>query len=291
MEQYLYFPGCCKHATGKPYHESAVAVCAKLGIELTELEDWNCCGSTSYISIRELEAFGVSARNLAIAQRMGGNDVIATCSACYTVLSKTNRYFAEDAELHDTINEALGVAGLKYDGNVRIRHLLDVIVNDVGLEAVSEKVTKRLSKLRVAPYYGCQLTRPYGTFDDPEFPVTMDHLLEAMGADPVYYPVKTKCCSGLFMMYNEAPALRLCYELLKCAVDNGADLIVTACSLCEMNLEAYQHLINKHYGTDFNIPVLYFTQLVGVALGIDPKELALDKQIIPADAVLAAIPA
>jgi heterodisulfide reductase subunit B len=291
MAHYLYFPGCCKHATGKPYHMSTEAVCAKLGIEMTELEDWNCCGSTSYISIRELEAFGVSSRNLAIAQRMGGEDVIATCNACYTVLSKTNRYLAASEELRETIGEALAVAGLKYDGNVEVRHLLDVIVNDVGLQTVGEKVTKRLTKLRVAPYYGCQLSRPNGTFDDPELPVTMDRLLEAIGADPVYYPVKTKCCSGLFMMYNEAPALRLCYELLKCAVDNGADLIVTACSLCEMNLEAYQHLINKHYGTNFNIPVLYFTQLLGVALGVDPKDLALDKQIVPADAVLAAIPA
>lgn len=289
--KYSYFPGCSAEATGKAYDISARAACGKLGIELAELPDWNCCGSTSYFSIRELESFGVSARNLAIAEEVGGLDVVATCSACFTILAKTNRYFAEDPALHDTINEALEAAGRSYSGNVRVRHLLDVIVNDLGCEAVSDKVTRRMTKLRVAPYYGCQVTRPMGTFDDPEFPTSLDRLLEAIGAEPINYPVKTKCCGGMLMMTQEDAALQLCHELLKCAQDNGADVIVTTCPLCEMNVEAYQPMVNKAYGTDFKIPVMYFTQLLGVALGVDRKNLALDMQIVPVDKVLAKVPA
>ncbi len=289
--KYLYYPGCSAEATGKAYDASARACAAALGIELVDLEDWNCCGSTSYFSIRELESFGVSARNLAIAQEMGGHDLVATCNACYTILAKTNRYFAEDPKLKADIDEALAAAGRRYDGNVNVRHLLDVIVNDVGLDAVSAAVRRRLSKLQVACYYGCQLSRPMGAFDDPEFPVTMDRLVEAVGAEPVDYPVKTKCCGGMLMLTQEDAALKLCHELLQGAAQNDADVIITACPLCEMNVEAYQPMVNRAYGTDFHIPVMYFTQLLGVALGIDRKTLMLDKQIVPVERVLAKVPA
>jgi heterodisulfide reductase subunit B2 len=289
--RYSYFPGCSAEATGKAYDISARAVCKKLGIDLVEIPDWNCCGATAYFSIRELESFGVSARNLALAQEMGSDDVVATCNACYTILAKTNRYLAEDENLHADINEALNAAGRSYDGSLNVRHLLDVMVNDLGCEAVSEKVTRRLSGLKVAPYYGCQASRPMGTFDDPEFPVTLDHLIEATGAEAVYYPVKTKCCGGMLMMTEEEAALRLNLELMQCARDNGADVIVTMCPLCEMNVEAYQPMVNKRFGTDFKIPVMYFTQLLGVALGISSKGLALDKQIVPVERVLAQVPA
>jgi heterodisulfide reductase subunit B len=288
--KYLYFPGCSAEATGRAYDASARACAAALDIELVDLEDWNCCGSTSYFSIRELESFGVSARNLAIAQEMGGMDLIATCNACYTILAKTNRYFMDDPTLHEEINEALAAAGRRYDGNVRVRHLLDVIVNDLGLEAVSARVRRRLSKLRVACYYGCQLSRPMGTFDDPEFPVTMDQLVEAVGGEPIDYPVKTKCCGGMLMLTQEDAALKLCHEVLQGAAQKGADVIITACPLCEMNVEAYQPMVNKAYGTDFHIPVMYFTQLLGVALGIDDRTLELDKQLVPVGGVLAKVP-
>ncbi len=289
--KYSYFPGCSAEATGVAYDVSARAVCEKLDIELQDLPDWNCCGSTSYFSIRELESFGISARNLAIAQEMGDMDLIATCSASYTILAKTNRYLAEDTALKDEINEALALAGRRYDGRVNVRHLLDVIVNDVGYEAVAEKVTRKLDGLRVAPYYGCQVSRPMGSFDDPEFPTTLDNLIAVMGGTPVEYPCKTKCCGGMLMLTREDAALRLCYELLKCAQVHGAQVIVTTCPLCEMNVEAYQGMVNKAYGTDFNIPVMYFTQLAGIALGIGSRDLALDKQVVSCEPVLAAIPA
>jgi heterodisulfide reductase subunit B len=289
--KYIYYPGCSAEATSKAYDLSARAVCKKLGVDLVELEDWNCCGSTSYFSVRELESFAISARNLAIAEQMGPYDVVAICNACYTILAKTNRYLASNSKLKDEINEALAQAGRWYNGTVKVRHLLDVLVNDVGYEAISEKVARRLTRLKVAPYYGCQLSRPNGDFDDPEFPMTLDKLLQAMGAEPVPYPMKAKCCGGMMMFTQEDAAVKLCYELLRGAADAEADLIITACPLCEVNLEAYQSKVNAVFGASFKIPVLHFTQLVGYSLGCDPKELALEKQVIPVDAVLAAGPA
>jgi heterodisulfide reductase subunit B len=289
--KYTYFPGCSAEATGKAYDISARALCAKLDIELEELEDWNCCGATSYFSARELLSFAINARNLAIAEQMGSSDLVATCNSCFTGLAKTNRYLAQSPELAAAVNRALAQVGRRYDGTVKVRHLADVLVNDYGLEAIAERVTRRLTGIKVASYYGCQYSRPMGSFDDPEFPVTLDNLFEAMGATAVDFPARAKCCGGMMMMTMADAALKMCYDLLTDAVDNEADVIVCACPLCEMNLEAYQAKVNAKYGTSFRIPVMYFTQLAGFAVGCDPKDLAIDKQVVPCDAVLAAVPA
>ncbi len=289
--RYLYYPGCSAEATGKAYDISTRALMAKLGIELRELDDWNCCGATSYFSVRELDSFAIAARNLAIAQQQGDEDLVAICNACYTSLSKTNRYMNESDEVFKAVNGALGAVGRSYDGKKNVRHIMDVLINDVGLEAIENKVTRRLTGIKVAPYYGCQYSRPMGAFDDPEFPTTMDAFFKALGADVVDYPGKVKCCGGMMMMTKEDAALHMCYELLKSAADKGADVIVAACPLCEMNLEAYQPRVNATYNTSFNIPVMYFTQLAGLAFGVEPTKLAIDKQVVSCDGVLAAIPA
>ena len=289
--RYLYYPGCSSEATGKAYDISARALMAKLGVELREIDDWNCCGATSYFSVRELDSFAIAARNLAIAQQQGDEDVVAICNACYTALSKTNRYMNESDEVFKAVNGALGAVGRSYDGTKRVRHVMDVLINDIGLETIADQVSRRLTGIKVAPYYGCQYSRPMGTFDDPEFPTTMDQLFKALGADVVDYPSKVKCCGGMMMMTKEDAALHMCYELLKSAADRGADVIVAACPLCEMNLEAYQPRVNATFGTNFKIPVMYFTQLAGLAFGVEPHKLAIDKQIVLCDNLLAAIPA
>jgi heterodisulfide reductase subunit B len=289
--RYLYYPGCSAEATGKAYDISTRVMMDKLGVELVELDDWNCCGATSYFSVRELDSFAIAARNLAIAEQQGDEDLCVICNACYTTLAKTNRYMNESAEVHEAVNGALGAVGRSYDAAKPVRHIMDILVNDVGIEAVAEKVTRRLTGLKVAPYYGCQYSRPMGAFDDTEFPTTMDRLFRAMGAEIVDYQGKVKCCGGMMMLTKEEGALRLCYELLKGASDDGADVIVCACPLCEMNLEGYQPRVNKTFGTSFDIPVMYFTQLAGLALGATPKQLALDKQVVPCGRVVAAIPA
>jgi heterodisulfide reductase subunit B len=290
--KYLYYPGCSAEATGKAYDLSTRAMMDKLGVELVELDDWNCCGATSYFSVRELDSFAIAARNLAIAQEMGDDELCVICNACYTTLAKTNRYMAEDPRVFEAVNGALGAVGRSYDGKVKVRHVVDILVNDVGLDKVAERVSRRLTGLRVAPYYGCQFSRPMGSFDDVQSPTTMDRLFEAMGADVITeFDAKTDCCGGMMMLTREDAALRLCHELLVAARQYEADVIVAACPLCEMNLEGYQPRVNKAYDTDFNIPVMYFTQLAGLALGADPKQLAIDKQVISCAPVLAAIPA
>jgi len=189
------------------------------------------------------------------------------------------------------VNGALGAVDRAYDGTKPVRHIMDVLINDIGLEALEAKVTNRLTGLKVACYYGCQYSRPMGAFDDTEFPVTMDNFFRALGAETVDFPGKVKCCGGMMMLTKEEGALRLCHELLKGAQDAGADVIVCACPLCEMNVEGYQPRVNKTFGTDFDIPVMYFTQLAGLAFGADPRQLAIDKQIVSCDGVVAAIPA
>jgi heterodisulfide reductase subunit B len=290
--RYLYYPGCSAEATGKAYDASTRAVFAKLGVELEELDDWNCCGATSYFSVREMESFAIAARNLSIAQKQGDDDLCVICNACYTTLAKTNRYMNESDEVFKAVNGALGAVDRAYDGQKAVRHVMDILINDVGLEAIAEKVTRRLTGIRVAPYYGCQFSRPMGTFDDVQFPTTMDRLFETLGADVITdYDAKTDCCGGMMMLTKPEGALRLCHELLTAAKQYGAEVIVAACPLCEMNLEAYQPKVNAMFGTDFNIPVLYFTQLAGLALGVDPRKLAIDRQVISCDGLLAAIPA
>jgi len=289
--RYLYYPGCSAEATGKAYDISTRVMMDKLGVELIELDDWNCCGATSYFSVRELDSFAIAARNLAIADKQGDEDLCVICNACYTTLAKTNRYMDESPEIFEAVNGALGAVNREYDGQKAVRHVMDILVNDIGLEALEAKVTRRLTGLKVACYYGCQYSRPMGAFDDTEFPVTMDNFFQALGAETVDFPGKVKCCGGMMMLTKEEGALRLCHELLKGAQDAGADVIVCACPLCEMNVEGYQPRVNKTFGTSFDIPVMYFTQLAGLAFGADPKQLAIDKQIVSCDRLVAAIPA
>jgi heterodisulfide reductase subunit B len=169
---------------------------------------------------------------------------------------------------------------LEYWGGVKVRHLLDVIVKDIGENEVKSRVKRKLSGLRVAPYYGCQLTRPFGEVDDTQFPMMLDTLLSWIGAQPVSFPLKAKCCGGLLMMTSEEVSLGLNKNLLDCAAQNGAECIATICPLCHMNIETYQGDVNKRFGTNFRIPALYFTQLMGLAFGFSRKELGIDEEMV-----------
>jgi heterodisulfide reductase subunit B len=277
---YTYYPGCSLESTSRAYDESLRKVFEMLKLELHELKDWNCCGATMYMSIDGPLASSISARNLALAETLG-YDVVAPCSSCFTVLSKTHRLMRENEEIRMRIGEALAPAGLKYDLSLRIRHPLDVLVNDVGVELIRLQVKRDLSGLRVANYYGCQIVRPERGFDDRENPTTMDNLLEALGAVNVYFPMKVRCCGGMLMTTYPEVALKLVKELLECAQENGAECIATTCPLCQINLEAYQGRVNAKFQTDFRMPVLFFTQLVGLALGATPRDLGFQRQLIP----------
>jgi heterodisulfide reductase subunit B len=237
------------------------------------------------MSINELKAHLLSARNLALAEKEK-KDLVVVCPACLTTLNKTNHYMSENPKLKRTIGAALETANMQYFGTVKVRHLLEVIVNDVGESEIKARVKRSLSGLKVAPYYGCQLTRPFGDIDDKEFPVLLDRLLTWLGVEPVNFPMKAKCCGGMLAMTSEKVGLNLARGLIQNALDNGAEIIGTICPLCHMTLEAYQGNVNKLFGTKYSVPILYFTQLVGLALGFSREALGINEELIPSQPAL-----
>lgn len=282
---YLYYPGCSLKSTGRGYEESMLAVFAALNIPLEELEDWNCCGATAYMSISELKAFALSARNFAIAEKQAGGsteiDMVVPCAACYLGLNKARLYLDEHPDIREVVAGALKEAGLTYRGKVRVRHPLDILTNDFGLSKLTEQIKRPLEGLKVACYYGCQIVRPFAEFDDQHNPQSMDKLMKALGAQVIDWPLKTRCCSGSLTGTVQEVGLRLSYLLLKEAHKRGADVVATACPLCQFNLECYQPKINKLFGDNLNLPVAYFTQIMGLALGLPAKNLGMNRLFIP----------
>lgn len=285
MRYYTYFPGCSMESTGLPVQLSVDEVCKTLGIELKELEDWTCCGCPG-AAIDELGAVSVAARNLALAEKTG-LDLVAACSCCYRNLLNAHLAVVEDPRTRVKVNEALASVNLEYKGSVRVRNIIDVFVNDIGLETIAAKVQNRLNGLKVACWYGCHQTRPYGP-DDFELPRWQDSIVESLGAETVYFPLKAQCCGGAQLISGGDMALKLVYKLLDNATNNGAQcMATTACPLCFTNLDAYQGRVNNRFKTKFNMPILAITQIMGVAFGLKPKALGLDKNISSWTRVLA----
>lgn len=277
MSGYLYYPGCSLKGSGSPYERSLLAVFGALGRELKEIPDWNCCGATAYLSVDQDMAVAMAARNLAIAEKLDGQDVVAPCSGCYLSLAKANATLAEYPEVRARVTAALGKAGFSYDGHVAVRHPLEVLLTDVGAEALKKRVTRPLKNLRVAPYYGCAILRPYPAVANPQAPHALEDLCRIVGAVPVDYPNKARCCGGMLTAGVQSVGLRL-VEILLCeakAVD--VDAMVTTCPLCQYNLEVYQDRICKARGSDVRLPILYFTQMLGMAFGLDDHALGLDQ--------------
>jgi len=283
--RYAYYPGCSLDATAKQYGESIEAVAGTLGVELAEVDDWNCCGATAYMSIDEAQAAALACRNLALAERAGSRELVAPCSACYLVLNKTQRYLQEYPHIRQRVSRGMAAAGLTYRGSVTVRHPLEVLVNDIGIPAIKAKVTRPLDGVKVAPYYGCQIVRPYALFDDQHDPKTMDNLLEAVGAEVVDYPFKTRCCGGSQTGTIPDVGLDLVYQLLEMAHQKGAEMVTTICPLCQFNLDVFQADVRRVHGTA-PMPVVYITQLLGWALGIPGDQLGLKRSIVPAEPVL-----
>ena len=278
--KYTYFPGCSLKGLGRAYEESLLPVMKHLGVEIQELDDWNCCGATAYMSVDEAKAGVLAARNLAIAEKTGPYDLLAPCSACYLVLNKTKHNITDFPDIRDSVHRALNSAHLTYTGITKVRHPLDVLIHDVGLDVIKEKVVRPLKGLKVAPYYGCQVVRPYSTFDDAWNPTTMDRLLATLGAEVVNYPLKTKCCGGSLTGTVPEAGLRMTYILLKEAVRRGADVITTICPLCQFNLDAYHDQIDRRWKPT-RIATVYFTQLMGLAFGLPAEQLGLKRNFVP----------
>ena len=281
MKQYAYYPGCSLESLAKDYDLSTKEVARALDLELQEIEDWNCCGATAYFPVDELLAYTLVARNLAIAEKTGLADFVAPCSACFKNAYYTNAYLKKDPDLAEHINFALEEDNLHVDGTLKVRHLIEVILEDVGVEQIKNKVTHPLKGLRVAPYYGCQLLRPRKDHEDVENPQFFEELLSAVGAQPVRYVSKARCCGASLILTNRKAALEMVRILLKDAIDHSADVIATTCPMCNVNLEVYQDQVNREFGTHYSIPVMYFTQLMGMALGMSPRHLGVAREPVP----------
>jgi heterodisulfide reductase subunit B2 len=280
---YFFFPGCSLEGTAKDFSISTMAVARSLGLDLPELPDWQCCGSTSAHQTDPLLALALPAKNLAAAQ---GRTVAVCCAACYSRLKAANHEIAGDAAVRRKVADATGV---DYDGRTPVLHLLEILARQVGLKAVAQKITKPLTGLKVVCYYGCLLSRPpeVTNFDDPENPQLMDNLMKVAGAESLDWPHKTECCGASYSITDVNIVLQLTHEILAMAKAAGADAIVTACPLCQINLDMRQKDVEKKFGESYGLPIFYFTQLLGLALGLAPKDLGLSSLIVDPMPVLA----
>ena len=274
---YSYYPGCSLHSTGLEYGLSTRAVFGHLGLGLQELPGWNCCGASSAHSVSHTLAVALPARNLALAQE-AGRDVIAPCAACFNRLKSAEYAMRREPELRAEV-EAL--VGFTYRGEIAVRHLMAVLAEDVGVSRIAEQVTRPLHGLKVVPYYGCLLVRPpqVTQFDDPDNPQVMAALLAAVGAQVVPWSHATDCCGASLSLTRSDVVNRLVGRLAERAREAGADALVTACPLCQVNLEMRQ-LQEPH------MPAFYITELLGLAFGLPQAEGWLSKHLIDPRPVL-----
>ncbi|HHB12304.1 MAG TPA: heterodisulfide reductase [Chromatiales bacterium] len=286
--QYSFYPGCSsqKGASSSNYLKSVEAMCDVLDIELNTIPDWNCCSaSIGYCGGGELPRLTLSARNIALSEQHNpGQDIVATCAACWLATKETVERLEDDPELFAETNQALAEAGLKLKNETPVRHMVEVLIEDLGYEELGRHVKKPLEGIKIAGYVGCQTNRPFGiageSFENPKY---LDKMVETLGAEPVEdYDKKVSCCGGALAFSEPEKSQALIKDIIEAAYDGGADMIVTPCPVCQMNVEVYQDQINQKYGTKFHIPVVYYSTLMAVAYGKSAKEAGLDGHIVPA---------
>jgi heterodisulfide reductase subunit B len=276
--KYAYYPGCSLHSTGIEYHLSTRLVAQKLNVELWEIPGWNCCGASAAHNINHLLSLALPARNLALAEQEG-LDVAVPCAACFNRMKATEAAVRESSATKETI---AGIIDLDYQATNNARALLDILVNEVGTQTIAKNVSKPLQGLKVACYYGCLLVRPpqITGFDDPENPQTMDQLVSSLGGEPVNWAYKTECCSAGHTTTRSDIGLPVINSILKNAKANGAECILSACPLCFLNLDMRQPEIEQTFKTSYGLPVFYFTELMGFAMGFAPSELGMPKHFV-----------
>ncbi|MGE0081179.1 MAG: CoB--CoM heterodisulfide reductase iron-sulfur subunit B family protein [Thiohalomonadaceae bacterium] len=284
-KQYAFYPGCSsqKGASASNYLTSIDVMCEKLDIQLNEIPDWNCCGaSIGYGEGGELPRLAISARNLALAeQHLPGQDMVSGCPACWLANRETVERLHENSDLLAETNEALREAGLSLKNEVRARHMVEVLIEDIGFAGMKAPVVKELEGIKIAGYVGCQTNRPFGiageSFENPKY---LDKMIELVGAEAVPYDQKVTCCGGALAFSEPDKAQKQIRDIVESAYDHGAEMIVTPCQLCQANVEIYQSEINKKQGTSFKMPVVYYSQLMTVAYGGTAKQAGLDGQLI-----------
>ena len=294
-KKYTFYPGCASQSTGKHLDTSLRAVLPKLGVELQDINDWNCCGaSIGHVQQGHLPTAALTARNLSRAKDNGNSHFVTACPACYLNSHYFNECIDKDKNFKKEINAILRVANRSYDGSLHVRHICEVLVNDVGLDKVRENVVKPLRGLKVAGYIGCQTLRPFagtergGKYDVYEEPKFLDNFIEASGATPLKdFKYKTSCCGGAVSAVSPEKTLHLMENILKDATEKKADCICTPCALCQTNVEIYQDMVNQKFSTRYQIPVVFYSQLWALAFGMDPqKDAAIHQSLIPVNKII-----
>jgi heterodisulfide reductase subunit B len=273
--KYAYYPGCSLHSTAADYQQSIDSVFQRLAIELQEIGDWTCCGASAAHVSDDLLPWALPAKDLLKVEKMG-LEVVAPCAACYNRMRQANHKLRENAELRRKVNQVLQA---EYHVQVKVRHISDVVVNEYGLEAIAKLLENDLKGMKVVCYYGCLSARPQKivAFDDPVYPSYLDRLIRTLGGEPIEWPFKTECCGGSFSVSKKDVVLKLTRDLLDMAQNVGAEAVVVDCPLCQFNLDFRQEEVAKKYGTHFALPVFYFTQLLGLCLGLPGEALGLKK--------------
>lgn len=279
MSRFAYYPGCSATGTSIEYDASTRAICEQLGIGLQEIPGWSCCGSTPAHAVDPVLSAALSARNIMQAGTMGLDTITTPCPSCLKNLRSTRQKLQDDAfraKVERLVDGAIPT-------DIPIVSVLQIIFEHIGAQGLKERTTKPLTGLKLAPYYGCMLSRPKElmNFGDPENPMSLDVLMPALGAEIVPFPLKTECCGASLGVTRRGVVTRLSGRILDVAESMGADAIVTACPLCQMNLDMRQGQINRDNNTRHNMPVFYYSQLIGLALGLDDAALGLDKLYVP----------
>ncbi len=286
--EYSYYPGCSSQtgASSSNMMRSVDSMCEELDVKLNEIPDWNCCSaSIGYASGGVLPRMTLSARNIALSEQHNPQqDIVATCAACWLSTKEAAERFNDDPELMADANRALAEANLKMTKQTPIRHMAEVLIEDVGYDTIKAGVKKSLEGVKIAGYVGCQTNRPFGIDGESfENPLYLDNLVENLGADPIKaYEKKVQCCGGALAFSEPEKSQQMIHGIIESAYDHGADMIVTPCPLCQTNVEIYQDEINAKFGSNFDMPVVYYSQLISVAYGRSAKDSALDGQLIKA---------
>jgi heterodisulfide reductase subunit B len=281
--KYAYYPGCSLEGMAVDYNESTLAIAEVLGIELVEVPGWSCCGSTPAHCTDQLLATALPVKNM-IAAKEVADQMLVCCSACFSRFKFAQKHLEEKDDIRAKLGEMMPIEQIQ---GMQVRHFIDVLIKDIGAERIAE-AKKRELDLKVACYYGCLLTRPpkVTNFDDPEDPRFMDDLLTAVGIETVEWPYKMECCGASFSLTRTGIVLRLCADILQIAKEAGADCIAVACPLCHANLDMRQSDIKKKLDIECDIPIFYFTQLLGMAFGLELGKLGIGRSLVSCEALL-----
>lgn len=285
--RFALYPGCASKGATPELYQSTMAIVGRLDLEVVELTASACCGAGVVTEAEPDVALALNARTFAQAEQLG-LDVMTICGTCQGVMGAANKRLKTEPGLLDRINQLLEPEGIAYRGTIQVKHLLWILVREIGVRKLGEQVTVPLRTLRIAPFYGCYILRPSWDlgFDDPENPSALEQVIRAVGGEAVAYAGRTKCCGFPIILEKEAIAVAMAGANMKEAKEQGADCMVTPCPLCHMSLDIYQDRAGQAVNTALNLPILHLPQLLGLAMGISSKELGLARHLIPVDSIV-----